>query len=260
MTEHVLVSAGCVLLGPVHLGGLIKTTEPELEEGRQVPHYSQIVGVLPEGHSRLWEFPLVKHQVGPLCCGQSEECNLVELHQEHYGGPRGVEESQAKDAQHPGRAADQGRQSPPNPSLLVEQRAVARPVLDTTIEHPGSHQREGEEKEDKKVMISGSYAAIYPNRVMVLLGNTGVTGVAVIGSHGLLNHTGSAENPGVQAACLCQNHNIHLLLLLGGLHHARVRPAGAEVVVEKSSDVEREQHLYCGTRTMLTPGVKEHHI
>lgn len=123
VSEHVLVAAGWKLLRPVDDGWFEEATTTQLEEGQQVPHNTQIVWILSEGGG-LSEFPLVERQACPLCCGQSQAGNLVELQQQGQSGPAGVIEGQQEDAKQPGRAADQSRDHAPQALLLIMQHTV----------------------------------------------------------------------------------------------------------------------------------------
>lgn len=141
-------------------------------------------------------------------------------------------DDQDEDAEQPGRAPYQAREGTPQALLLVMQHAMSGPVHDTAVQHPGSHQHEGEQKEDEVVMVPRTNAAVGPDGVVVLLGHTGIAAEAVIGSHWLLYHTRGAQYPGVQTAGFSQHQHIHFLLLFSCSDEAGVRPAGAEVVVE----------------------------
>lgn len=52
-------------------------------------------------------------------------CHLVELHQQDHAGPAGVVKGQQEDAEHPGRAADQGRDHAPQALLLIMQHTMS---------------------------------------------------------------------------------------------------------------------------------------
>lgn len=245
VSEHVLVAARGKLLRPVDDGRFEEATTTQMEEGHQVPHHAQIVWILSQGDG-LSQFHLVECQVCPLCCGQSQEGNLVELQQQDQAGPAGVIEGQQENAEQPGRAADQSGDHAPQALLLVMQHTMSRPVHETTVEHPGSHQHEGEQEEDEVVMVPRTDAAVGPHGVVVLLRHTGITGEAVVRSHWFLCHARSAEYSGVQTASFSQHQHIHFLLFFGCLDEARVGPAGTDVVVEQSSGIQSEQDLNCG--------------
>lgn len=205
VSKHVLlVAAGRKLLRPVDDGRFEEATATQLEERHQVPHHAQIVWILPQGTS-LSEFPLVECQIGSLCCGQSQECNLVELEQQAQTGPAGMIEGQQEDAEQPRRAVDQNRHDAPQTLLLIMQHTVIGPVDETTVEHPGTHQHQAEQKEDEVVMVPRTDAAVGPDGVVVLLRHAGVTVEAVACSHWFLYHTGGAEYSGVQTSSFSQN-------------------------------------------------------
>lgn len=149
-------------------------------------------------------------------------------------------ERQQEDAEQPGGAADQGGDHAPQALLLIMQHTVSRPVCETTVEHPGSHQHEGEQKQDEVVMVPCTDAAVGPDGVVILLRHTAVTVEAVVRSHWFLYHAGSAEYSGVQTASFSQHQHIHFLFFFGCLDEAWVSPAGAEVVVEQSSGIQSE--------------------
>lgn len=196
VSERMLVTAGRKLLSPVDDGRLEEAAATQLEEGHQVPHDAQIVGILSQRNG-LWEFPLVVGEARPLCCGQSQERNLVKLQQQYHGRPGGVVKGQEEDTEHPGRAADQIGENAPESQLLVMQRAVTRPVHETTVEHPGSQHHEGHQEENEEVMVPSTDAAVGPDRVVILLRHTRIASEAVVSSHGFLDHTRCTENPGV---------------------------------------------------------------
>lgn len=245
VSEHVLVAAGRELLRPVDDGGFEEATTTQVEEGHQVPHDAQIVWILSQGDG-LSKFSLVVRQTRPLCCGQSQEGNLVELQQQDQAGPAGVIKGHQEDAEQPGGAVDEARDDAQQSLLLITQHTANRPVHETTVEHPGAHQQEGEQEEDEEVMVPRTDAAVGPDGVVVLLCHTGIAGEAVACPHWFLYHARSAEYSGVQTAGLGQHQHIHFLLFFSCLDEARVGPAGAEVVVEQSGGVESEQNLNCG--------------
>lgn len=108
--------------------------------------------------------------------------HLVKLQHEGQAGPAGVVEGQQEDAEHPGRTAHQAGDHAPQALLLIVQLTVSQPVwksthsvkcktspdtasridvdsltYDTPIEHPGSHQQQGQHKEDEVVMVPRSW-------------------------------------------------------------------------------------------------------
>lgn len=114
--------------------------------------------------------------------------DLVELHQQSGAGPANVVEGQQEDTEQPGGAAHQGGDDPPQTLLLIVQRTVGEPVWEGdrahvsipgvnvqlcqktevmrsdmslthegAVEHPGSHQQEGQLEEDEVVMIPGTW-------------------------------------------------------------------------------------------------------
>lgn len=117
------------------------------------------------------------------------DCHLVKLKYEDQAGRAGVVEGQHEDAEHPGRTADEARDHAPQALLLIVQLTVSLPVwksthaahtcvssleckttsdivnaihddsltYDTPIEHPGSHQQEGEQEEDEVMMVPRSW-------------------------------------------------------------------------------------------------------